>query len=164
MKVFYEDEARFGRINNVSRCWVPPHFRAQVKQSRLRRDPLTGESYSFISPFCNTEAMNELLRGFSKQYEQDQILLIVDGAGWHSSKDLVVPSNISIVRLPSYSPELNPTEHIWDYIREQKKFNNYIFDSLDTLEDHLFEVLKNLNDEKEYISSLCTFTWMINSS
>ena len=73
-------------------------------------------------------------------------------------------SGETITLLPSYSPELNPAEHIWDYIREQKKFNNYIFDSLDALDDHLFEVLRNLNDEKQYISSLCTFNWMLNSS
>jgi transposase len=172
VKVFFEDEARFGRINNVSRCWVPPHQRAEVKQQMVREHvyaftavcPISGETYSFLSPLCNTEAMNELLRGFSKQYEQDQIVLIVDGAGWHKSKDLVVPPNISISMLPPYSPQLNPTEHIWDYIREQKKFNNYIFDSLDALEDHLFEVLKNLKDEKQCISSLCTFHWMLNSS
>jgi hypothetical protein len=59
------------------------------------------------------------------------------------------------------APELNPTEHLWDYIREQKGFNNCSFHSLDQLEDHLEEVLKNLNQEKEYIKSLCTFNWMI---
>jgi len=37
--------------------------------------------------------------------------------------------------LPPYSHELNPTEHIWDYIREQKEFNNHTFDSLDAVDD-----------------------------
>ena len=124
--------------------------------------PLSGESYSLITPVCNTEAMNELLRGLSEAYSQDEILVFADSAGWHRSKDLQLPYNIHLELLPPYSPELNPTEHLWDYIREQKGFNNYLFDSLDKLEDHLEEVLKNLHQEKDYIQSLCSFQWMIN--
>jgi len=46
--------------------------------------------------------------------------MIMDSAGRHSTKKLVLPENISILPLPPYSPELNTTKHIWDYIREQK--------------------------------------------
>jgi transposase len=106
--------------------------------------------------------MNELLRGLSTRYPREQILMIADGAGWHKSRELQLPQNISLELLPPYSPELNPTEHLWDYIREQKRFNNYSFDSMDTLEDHLSEVLKQLAQEKDYIQSLCTFNWMLN--
>ena len=124
--------------------------------------PLSGESYSLISPMCNTAAMNELLSGLSDAYQQEPLLIIADSAAWHRSKELALPHNIQLELLPPYSPELNPTEHLWDYIREQKQFNNYTFDSLDELENHLEEVLKNLHQEKDYIKSLCTFRWMIN--
>jgi len=63
--------------------------------------------------------------------------MIMDSAGWHATKKLVLPENISILPLPPYSPELNPTEHIWDYIREQKEFNNYTFDLLDAVDNQL---------------------------
>ncbi len=85
-----------------------------------------------------------------------------DSAGWHQSKELQRPANIHLELLPPYSPELNPTEHLWDYIREQKGFNNHVFDSMEELEAHLEAVLKNLQQEKDYIKSLCTFNWMIN--
>lgn len=111
---------------------------------------------------CNTAAMNELLQGLSETYKEDEIVLFADSAGWHKSKELHQPPNIHVELLPPYSPELNPVEHLWDYIREQKGFNNHIFHSMDELEDHLEEVLKNLQQEKDYIKSLCTFTWMIN--
>ena len=151
---------------------MPKARRATVKKQVVREHtyafsavcPLSGETYSFISPVCNTEAMNELLRGLGAAYNQEQILMLTDSAGWHKSKDLQLPHNIQLQLLPPYSPELNPTEHLWDYIREQKGFNNYSFTSLDQLEDHLQDVLKNLNQEKDYIKSLCTFDWMINSS
>ncbi|WP_121357697.1 IS630 family transposase [Flavisolibacter nicotianae] len=168
--MFFEDEARFGRINNVSRCWVPAGKRATVKKQIVREHsyalcavcPLQGESYSLISPVCNTAAMNELLQGLSTTYADEAILLFADSAGWHQSRELIKPANIQLELLPPYSPELNPTEHLWDYIREQKGFNNHRFDSLDELENHLEQVLKNLNQEKDYIKSLCTFEWMIN--
>lgn len=126
--------------------------------------PLEGESYSLISPVCNTAAMNELLQGLSAAYADEEILLFADSAGWHQSKELQKPANIHLELLPPYSPELNPTEHLWDYIREQKGFNNQVFDSMEELEDHLEGVLKNLNQEKDYIKSLCTFHWMIHTS
>ena len=106
--------------------------------------------------------MNELLEGLSVAYADEEILLFADSAGWHQSKELQKPANIHLELLPPYSPELNPTEHLWDYIREQKGFNNHSFDSLEELENHLEAVLKNLQQEKEYIKSLCTFNWMIN--
>jgi hypothetical protein len=123
--------------------------------------PLEGASYSLISPVCNTAAMNELLEALSTTYPNEQILLFADSAGWHQSKALIQPANIHLELLPPYSPELNPVEHLWDYIREQKDFNNHFFDSMNELENHLEQVLKNLHQEKDYIRSLCTFHWML---
>lgn len=150
MKVFFEDEARFGRINNICHCWVPSGKRAAVKKQIIREHtyafsavcPLEGESYSLISPVCNTAAMNELLQGLSTTYAGQEILIFADSAGWHQSKELCTPANIHMELLPPYSPELNPVEHLWDYIREQKGFNNHLFDSMDELENHLEQVLK----------------------
>ena len=49
--------------------------------------------------------------------------MFLDQAGWHKAKDLYIPHNIRLVSIPAYSPELNPTEHIWDELRE-KYFHN----------------------------------------
>jgi hypothetical protein len=148
---------------------VPKGKRATVQRQIIREHtyafsaicPLDGDSYSIIAPECNTAAMNELLQGLSEAYAQENIVLFADNAGWHKSKELIQPTNIRIELLPPYSPELNPTEHLWDYIREQKDFNNHLFDSMDQLEDHLEAVLKALHLEKQYIQSLCTFNWML---
>lgn len=123
--------------------------------------PLEGETYSLISPVCNTAAMNELLQGLSEAYSEEAILLFFDSAGWHKSKELDKPANIHLELLPPYAPELNPTEHLWDYIREQKGFNNHTFDSMQELEDQLEITLKELHQEKNYIQSLCTFHRML---
>lgn len=168
LKLFFEDEARFGRINIVGNCWVAEGTRATVTQQMVREYlyaytsvcPETGENFSIISPVNNTEAMNKFLDAFAKTYNHYRIILCFDGAGWHRSKTLNLPENIQTVQLPAYSPELNPTEHIWDYIREQKKFNNYTFPTLDAVEIQLEKSLRELNDEKEIMKSMCNFSWL----
>jgi len=67
----------------------------------------------------------------------------MDKAGWHTAHILKASLNIRIAYLSSYSPELNPTEHIWDELRE-KYFHNIFFDILGTLEDRLEIGLKRV--------------------
>ncbi|MBA3663181.1 MAG: transposase [Bacteroidetes bacterium] len=126
--------------------------------------PQTGETCSIISPFCNTEAMNALLAETSATFPHYRIIMIMDSAGWHTTHKLMLPENISILPLPPYSPELNPTEHIWDYIREQKEFNNYTFDSLDAVDEQLGIALCDLQNEKITISNMCNFDWLISAT
>ena len=168
VKLFFEDEARFGRINNVSRCWVPPGSRAVVGQQMVREYiyaytaicPQTGENYSIIAPVTNTQVMNVFLKALSKRYRKYRIVLCLDAAGWHISGALKVPENIELLLLPAYSPQLNPTEHLWDYIREQKGFNNHVFTSIDEVEQQLEKALKEINDEKQVIKGMCYFNWL----
>ena len=172
IKLFFEDEARFGRINTIGNCWVPKGVRAIVSQQLIREYtyaytcvcPETGENYSIISPVNNTEAMNVFLKFVGEAYRHYRIIMCLDGAGWHTSINVKLPENIQLLALPPYSPELNPTEHIWDYLREQKKFNNYTFSSLDAVEKQLSKSLKKLNSEKETLKSMCSFPWIINPS
>lgn len=168
VKLFFEDEARFGRINVVGKCWVPGGTRAIVTRQIVREYiyayttvcPETGENYSIISPVNNTEAMNIFLQEVSEAFKHYRIIMCLDGAGWHTSNQLQLPENIRLLRLPPYSPELNPTEHIWDYIREQKQFNNYTFETLDEVENNLSKALKEINTEYAEMSSLCNFQWL----
>jgi putative transposase len=95
--------------------------------------PETGENYSIIAPVTNTAVMNKFLKALGKAYQSYRIILCLDAAGWHTSQSLELPQNIQLLLLPPYSPELNPTEHIWDYIREQKGFNNHVFSFIDQL-------------------------------
>lgn len=77
----------------------------------------------------NTERMTAFLAQVSAAHVADFMLMVVDGASSHVSKDLVVPENIRLLRLPPYAPELNPQEHVWDEIRE-KEFPNRVFNDL----------------------------------
>ena len=172
LKLFFQDEARFGRINNVSRCWVKRKDRAVVAKQIIREYiyaytavcPKTGETVSLVMPYSNTEIMNIFLRELSQQQSNSRILMVLDGAGWHTSNLLDIPANIELLPLPAYSPELNPVEHIWDYIREQKGFNNYTFDTINDVEDKLCKALSQIILEKEILKSLCNFNWINSAS
>jgi putative transposase len=84
--------------------------------------PARAVGAAVLMPTANTEAMNEHLKEISTQVSPGaHAVLVCDGAGWHQrGKQLVVPDNISLLSLPPYSPELNPMENVWDYLRQNK--------------------------------------------
>ncbi len=69
-------------------------------------------------PTVSIAAMNAHLAEISKHVAPGALaVLVLDGAGWHVSKKLVVPENIILLPLPPYAPELNPVENAWQYLR-----------------------------------------------
>jgi len=91
---------------------------------------------SLVLPEINAEAMSIFLEEVSNRHPKEFILMVLDDAGWHKAKTLIVPSNIRFIPLPAYSPQLNPIEHIWDEIRE-KWFSNKVFHNLDAVIDNI---------------------------
>jgi transposase len=90
--------------------------------------------------------MNEFLKMLSENYSSQKIAIIMDGAGWHRSKDLEIPENIDIFLLPTYSPELNPAERFWGYLKKNVLYNR-LFESLDEIEKSLQIFLDGLQNE-----------------
>ena len=84
--------------------------------------PARATGAAMIMPYANTAAMNLHLQEISAEVAPGaHAVLVCDGAGWHQKgKKLVVPNNITLLRLPPYSPELNPMENVWDYLRQNK--------------------------------------------
>jgi len=103
-------------------------------------------------PWVNTEMMNLYLEQMSIAYENEEIVIIMDQAGWHKSKDLIVPDNIDIIYLPPYSPELNPIERLWKYLKTNY-IHNHVFASLKHMMDNMVCVFDNL--DVEMVASLC---------
>lgn len=165
--IMFQDEARFGRINSPHKCWVKgkrPTVYCQIVREYTyvyaAVCPFDGTMDSLILPCVNASAMTIYLEEVAKRHTDKTILMFIDGAGWHNAKDLKIPDNIRLLPLPSYSPELNPCEHVWDEIRE-KWFHNHIFDSLSSVEDRLFESLVVLENNKPLIQSTTAFSWIV---
>ena len=110
-------------------------------------------------PICNTAAMNHHLSEISSQVAGDaHAVVILDGAGWHRSQRLVVPSNITLLELPPYSPELNPVERIWHYLRSHWLANS-VFTSLAEIMDACETAWNRFANNHGLIRSLCAVAW-----
>jgi len=106
--------------------------------------------------------MQIFLDEVATRHSKERIVMVTDGAGWHNTASLVIPENMRLVKLPPYSPELNPTEHIWDDLRE-KSFHNRVFSSIDALEQHLSTSLLNMELDNQRIHSIVAWPWIINA-
>ncbi len=152
VRLMFEDEAGFGRINKPKYCWCRKGIRPNVPCHHIREyryaygavEPLTGESFFLVLPYSNTVCMNLFLGELSKKYPSDHIVLVCDGAAWHRSGTLVVPENISLIYLPPATPEMNPIEQIWTWIRRHG-FKNEIFQTLDKVIDRLCDTICSLS-------------------
>ena len=105
--------------------------------------------------------MSRFLQQVAQEFPGEDILMVLDGAGWHHAKALIVPPSITLMLLPPYSPELNPAEHLWDDIRD-KDFANRTFQDLEAVIEHLARTVHRIHQESNRVKSLCGFHWIAN--
>ena len=168
IRLMFQDEARFGRINDPRRCWAPKGCRPEVGMQIVREytyafgaaSPHDGVLDTLVLPVVTAETMSIFLAEVARRHPEEFILMFLDGAGWHRANNLVIPENMKLETLPPYSPQLNPMEHIWDEVRE-KWFTNEVFESLDGVEDRLVEALAALENDQELVASTTGFDWII---
>ena len=169
LRLMFQDEARFGRISDTRYCWAKRPFRPMVQAMLTHQytyaygavSPVDGRFDSLVLPHVNGDCMQLFINEMARRYPQENIVMVLDGAGWHKTQ-FKLPSNLKLHFLPPYSPELNPQEHIWDELRE-KWFHNIVFDSLDALEDQLVLALKTLEYDPGVVKSIAGWDWIINS-
>lgn len=170
LRLMFQDEARFGRISDCCYCWCKKPLRPLVKAMLSHQyvyayaavSPQDGRLDSLVLPEVNGQWMQEFLREVASRYPKENIVMVVDGAGWHKNKHFSMPVNLRLLFLPPYSPELNPQEHVWDELRE-KYFHNKTFNSLSLLEDHLVESLKFMESQNEAIKGIVGWEWIVNA-
>ena len=166
VRVMFQDEAGFGRINKPKSCWCRKGRRPSVPCHHIREyyyaygavEPKNGESFFLVLPYCNTDCMNVFLSELARAYPQDQILLVCDGAMWHKANTLVIPAQITLIFIPPYTPEMNPIEQIWKEIRK-RGFRNEVFKTLEKVIDRLCDVINNL--PASVIQSITGRQWIL---
>jgi transposase len=165
----FQDEARFGRISDPRRCWAPAGVRPEVTTQIVREyeyafaavSPHDGTLDTLVLPTVQAEAMSVFLAEVSQRHPNELILMVLDGAGWHKAKRLLLPANMRLVFLPPWRPQLNPVEHLWDEVRE-KWFGNRVFASLSAVEEQLITALKTLEEDSPRVASVTGFDWIKN--
>ena len=167
VEVWFQDEARIGQKNSLTRVWGQTGSRPAAPKDLgfASADvfgavcPSQGKAAGLIMPICNTLAMNHHLSEISSQVAEDaHAVVILDRAGWHRSQGLVVPGNITLLELPPYSPELNPVERIWHYLRSHWLANS-VFASLADIMDACETAWQRFAAEHSLIRSLCAVSW-----
>ncbi|MGH9669106.1 MAG: IS630 family transposase [Terriglobales bacterium] len=166
VRVFFMDEARFGQKGTTTRMWAKKGSRpTAVKQTRYEWvylyaavEPATGHSVALQAPLVNTGTMSVFLEMLGEDLgPRDHAVLIMDQAGWHKSRALVVPDNITILLLPPYSPELNPVERLWAYLRSHY-LSNRAFDDYRHLLDAGAEAWQQLTPD--LLRSVCACPYL----
>lgn len=164
--LWFEDEVRVGQKGRVCHCWWmrgqhPPglcdqchawvHLFAAVR-------PATCDRFALVIPVVSTEAMNIFLQGFSSRLPDDEhAVMVLDQVGWHGANDLRLPHNVSLVPWPPYSPELNPVERLWRYLRE-RHLSHRCVDDYDHIVDVCCRGWNQLTPER--VRSLCSYPYI----
>jgi hypothetical protein len=166
--VLFQDEARFGRINQPRYCWCPPKVRPAAPFQVVRQyeygyaaiSPLEGIIEGLVMPYSNTECMQIFIDYVSEQHSHRQILMFLDQASFHTSEKLILPDNMVFFPILAHSPELNPVEVLWLYIRTHY-FKNDWFDTINAVSDRLLEAFAELLHFPDVIKSLAGWKWIL---
>ena len=123
-------------------------------------EPGTDNAFALVMPYADTAAMQVFLDRFSETIAPDEhAVMVLDQAGWHGSKALAVPANITLVPLPAYSPELNPVERVWLYLKE-RFLSHRLLDIYDAIVVAACAAWNRLVVETGRIKSLCSYPWI----
>ena len=121
--------------------------------------PKKGKGAGLVLPYCDTGAMQEHLAEISQAVDPGaHAVLILDQAGWHVTPKLKVPENITLMFLPPRSPELNPVENVWQFMRDNW-LSNRVFSSYENIVDHCCEAWNRLVDQPWRIMSIGMRKW-----
>ena len=139
----------------------PRHSRSTYRIDVLVRCglPERGTGAALVLPTCNSEAMQLHLDEIATKVTPGaHAIILLDQAGWHGTKMLKIPSNISLMPLPPRAPELNGQENIWQFMR-QNWLSNRVFKSFDDIVDHCCYAWNTLIDQPWKIMSVARRDW-----
>jgi transposase len=168
VQIWHEDEARLGQQGTLTRVWA----RRGSRPRRVRQNGRTslyiltavcaavGAAAGLIVPELNTAVVNLFLEQFSRQLAPGvHAVLLWDGAGYHVGKDLVVPANVSLIHLLPYSPELNPVENLWHYLRAHY-WSNGVYRDYEALLEVATATWRMVCMDPEKIRSICAAPYL----
>ena len=167
VEIWFEDEARVGQQGTLTRIWA-----RRGRRPRAPRDRRYSWAYLFgavcperaigaalVLPYANAEAMSLHLAEISRHVRPGaHAVLVLDGAGWHSAASLAVPANITLLPLPPYSPELNPVENVWQYLR-QNQLSLRVWDDYAAIVDTCCQAWNALMAMPDRLASITRREW-----
>lgn len=165
--LWFQDEARFGQQNTTTRLWAKKGSRPRaVRQQQFDSAylfgavcPATGATEALIAPWVNKDIMTKHLEQISKRTEEGRMaVVIMDGAGWHTEDTVFDFDNVRILKLPPYSPELNPIEQVWSWLR-QHYLANRVFSGYEDIVDACSNAWNTFIADTSRVVSTCSRKW-----
>ena len=162
IEIWFLDEARIGQKNKITRRWARRGTRRRAPQDQRTKwayifgaiCPAKGKGAGFVMPWCDTPAIQSHLHEISAAVDPGAHgVIMLDQAGWHMSARLEVPRNITLLPLPPRSPELNPQENVWQFLRDNW-LTNRIFSSYDDIVAHCCQAWNSLTGQPRRIMSI----------
>lgn len=169
MEIWFQDEARVGQRGTVTRLWARRGSRPRVvRQQQFEYAYIFGavcpqkdRAVGLVLPTIGTYCMQKHLEEISKEIEPgNHGVLVLDRAAWHTTKKLHLPKNISLLSLPAAAPELNPTEQVWQVLRD-RYLANRCFDSHEHILESCCEAWNTFTSRAGAIRQLCSREWAI---
>lgn len=154
INLYFQDESRFGLKTHTGSCLTARGVKPIVNYQHAFKNtylygsfsPINGDSFVYEIEGTTSAIFYQYLKEFSSYKPSEIKIIIIDNAGFHSMKNYELPKNIKLLRIPPYCPELNPSERIWQYIKQYYK--NNVFENLENVKQWLYEFVKNkLNQE-----------------
>jgi hypothetical protein len=167
VEIWFQDEARIGQKNGLVRQWARKGTRPRQPADQRYDNaylfgaicPARGTGAALALPKADTEAMQLHIEEISRRVASGaQAVLLMDRAGWHTTSQLDMPDNITPIFLPSRSPELNPQENIWQYMRANW-LSNRVFENYNAIIEAACEAWNNLMTMPDTIKSIGLREW-----
>ncbi len=168
LRIYFQDESRFGQQGTTTNVWARKGSRpTAVRQTEYEYlwvlgtvCPETGHAEGLLSPQLNTKIVNAFLAQFAQTIPADEhAVMLWDGAGFHASKQLCVPDNVTIVTLPAYSPELNPIENLWHYLKSHY-WSNRAYKDYEALEQAALDAWRKAVLDQKLMKTVCAAPYL----
>ena len=166
--IWFQDEARFGQQNTTTKLWARKGSRPRAtKQQQFEYAhifgsvcPSRGIGEAIVVPYLGKDVMQQHLAQISAITEPERhAVIIMDGAGWHTDDISEQFHNVSIVKLPPYSPELNSIEQVWSWMR-QHHLANIAFKNYDDIVDKVCSAWNSFLSCSTRVARTCMRDWI----
>lgn len=165
VNIYCQDESRFGLHTRTGRVLTAKGIKPVCPYQHKFENtylygafsPINGDNFLLELPYCDTECFQLFIDELSKHNPKELKVVVLDNGSFHKSKILVIPENIILIFLPAYSPELNPAEQIWEFIKPE--FVCKSFDNILSLSKYLTKMVRKLIN-RFTVKSICSYKYL----
>ena len=166
--IWFQDEARIGQQNTTTKMWAPKGTRPDaIKQQQFEYAHIygaicatNGKTEALITPRLTKEIMRDHLKLISNSTEKGRhAVVIMDGAGWHIESMESEFGNLNIIKLPPYSPQLNPIEKVWSWLR-QHHLANRCFSGYEDIVDSISDAWNDFRSIEKRVKDISHMSWL----